>query len=182
MQGETPPQSWIFVLIASCRSVTLHQHLKLLRFSSEEHSGPSTDLVKCTKMGWNPKWMTRFCLSYIQVSFQHWTKRAESGPEVPKILRAKAEEAVLALPTASFLLMQLQSCSIPQIEVHTFSPSELAYFCSLVFRNKSPSLPGRDYSHAINISMRVSWVLTFLAEECGSLSSSDKPGWVLQCL
>jgi len=77
-------------------------------------------------------------------------KGAESGPEVPKMLRAEAEEAALALPTASCLLTQLQSCSIPQIEVHTFSPSELAYFCSLVFRNKSPSLPGR--SHAIKIS------------------------------
>lgn len=142
MQGETVWQSWILILISSCRSVTLHQHLKLLRYPSEAHLGPTMELVKCTKMEWNPKWMARFCLPYIQVRFWHWTKETESGSEVPKILRVKAEEALLALPGASFVLTRLQSCSIPQIEVHTFSPSELSYFCSLVFRNKSPAQEG----------------------------------------
>lgn len=69
MQDETPPQYWIFILTTSCRYVTLHQHLKPLRFCSRQHSGLSTDLVKCTKMGWNPELITRFCLPYIWVSF-----------------------------------------------------------------------------------------------------------------
>lgn len=79
---------------------------------------------------------------------------AECVLKVPKKPQAVAEEAALALLTVPSLLLQLQSCSVPQIEVHTFSPSELAYFCSLAFRNKPRSLPGR--SHTINISVQVS--------------------------
>lgn len=63
MQSETLPQYWMFILTTSCRYVTLHQHLKPLRFCSRQHSGLST------KMGWNPKLITRFCLPYIWVSF-----------------------------------------------------------------------------------------------------------------
>lgn len=132
----------------------LHISTKNLRFPSKEHLGSGTDLVKSAKMGRNTKWMARFCLPYIQVWFQHWIKEQNLAWVVSKVLQAKAEEPALTLPTASFLLMRLQSCSVPQIEVHTFSPSELAYFCSLVFKNKFLSIPGR--SHAINISVQVS--------------------------
>lgn len=80
-------------------------------------------------------------------------KGAESGLGGLKSTASQGSRTELTLPPASFLCMRLWSCSVPQIEVHTFSPSELSYFCSLVFKNKFLSTPGR--SHAINISMQV---------------------------
>lgn len=144
-----------------CRSLGIPdgcQHLMpRLGFPPEGHSGPGTDLVQCTKWGEiQNEWADS--PSLLRLGTEHREQDPAQRSWRCRSRRARA------------LLTQLRSCSIPQVEVRTFSPSEPAYFCSLAFRNKSPSLPG--WSHAINISMQVFRART----QCRSSPSSSEPG------